>query len=123
MANKSLNYLTQEQKIKRYELENSDKALTPAERVLLAALNDAREGEANGKDLEKALRSVALAEKAVELEGRTPEEKAEDEKKGESKHTHEVEISGAENVTRVQGNEEEPVTVTEEVKTGKDKDK
>lgn len=113
---KELTSMTKEQKIKRFELENSKTPLTPAERVLLAALNDLKEGEANGKDLELALQSVAQAERAVAEEGRTPEEVAKAEKDLEGKHTHDVEVTGAENVRRVQGNEEKPVTITEEVK-------
>lgn len=110
-----------EQRIKRYELENSQKPLTPAERVLLAALNDLKEGVDSGKDLRIAQESVKQAEQAVKEEGRTPEEVAKDDKKNKGKHTHDVEVSGAENVKRVQGNEENPVTVTQEVKIKEDK--
>lgn len=113
--------MTAEQKKRRYELENSQKPLNDAERVLLAALNDLREADLNGRDLDVAVAAVVQAEKAVEEYGRTPEEVAEDEKKNKGVHTHDVEVGGAENVRRVQNNLEEPVTITEEVKTSEKK--
>lgn len=113
--------MTADQKKRRYELENSQKALTPGERVLLAALNDLREADLNGRDLDLAVAAVVQAEKAVVEEGRTPEEVAEDEKENKGVHTHDVEVGGGENVRRVQNNLEEPVTVTQEVKTEKKK--
>lgn len=59
---------TDEQKTKRFELENKDEALTRAERVLLAALNDLKEADESGDNIEACEHAVELAEKLVKKE-------------------------------------------------------
>lgn len=86
--------MTDAQKILRYELENKLEPLSKNERLLLAALNDLREGENSGKDLKLAQESVKQAEKAVAAE-----------KKGKEEEAEKAEVSGAENVERVKRNQ------------------
>lgn len=62
---------TDEQRTKRYELENRQEPLTPAERVLLAALNDLKEANEGGKDIEACEQSVKAAEKLLGEEDKT----------------------------------------------------
>lgn len=83
-----------EHKILRYDLENKEEGLTPKERLMLAALNDLKEGEATGRDLRVAQESVKTAERELkeEEEGKVREEEAE--------------VSGAENVQRVKRNQD-----------------
>lgn len=56
---------TDEQRTKRYELENEQDPLSPAERILLAALNDLKEANESGKDIKICEEAVKQAEKAV----------------------------------------------------------
>lgn len=56
---------TDEQRTKRYELENEQDPLSPAERILLAALNDLKEANESGKDIKACEEAVKQAEKAV----------------------------------------------------------
>ena len=60
---------TDEQKTKRFELENrTHTTLSQAERVLLAALNDLKEADESGKDIKKCEQAVKEAQKAVDTE-------------------------------------------------------
>lgn len=61
---------TDEQKEKRYELENRQEPLSPAERLLLAALNDLKEANESGKDIKLCEEAVKVAEKVVKEEGK-----------------------------------------------------
>lgn len=62
---------TDAQKTKRFELENkTDEALTRAERILLAALNDLKEADETGDNIEACERAVELAEKLVKRESK-----------------------------------------------------
>lgn len=59
---------TDKQKTTRYELENKQEPLTPAERVLLAALNDLKEADASGNNIKACEEAVKQAEKNLEKE-------------------------------------------------------
>lgn len=59
---------TDEQKTRRLELENKQEPLTPAERLLLAALNDLRDADISGDNIKGCEDMVKLAEQAVEKE-------------------------------------------------------
>lgn len=61
---------TDAQKTRRYELENQQTPLTPAERLLLAALNDLRDADLSGENIVGCEKAVALAEKAVVKESK-----------------------------------------------------
>lgn len=56
---------TDEQKTRRWELENQQTPLTPAERLLLAALNDLRDANVSGENIKGCEEMVKLAELAV----------------------------------------------------------
>lgn len=55
---------TDEQKTKRFELESKG-VLTPAEDLLLAALNDLRDADRSGNDIVACEEAVKQAEKVV----------------------------------------------------------
>lgn len=63
---------TDAQKSKRFELENKG-SLTPAEELLLAALNDLRDADKSGDNIEGCEEAVKQAEKAVKGEDKDPE--------------------------------------------------
>lgn len=85
---------TDKQKTRRYELENSQEALTPAERLLLAALNDLKEADESGKNIKVCEEAVKQAEKRV----------AEEEEGNKTEAPEEI-VSGGDDVRRVQDNQ------------------
>lgn len=60
--------MTDEQKTLRYQLENSKTPLTPAEKVLLAALGDLHEANDTGNNLKACQEAAAAAQKQVDSE-------------------------------------------------------
>lgn len=59
---------TDAQKTKRFELENKLDPLTPAERLLLAALNDLKEADQSGDSIKACEEVVKQAEKLLKDE-------------------------------------------------------
>lgn len=59
---------TDEQKTRRFELENQQTPLTPAQLLLLAALNDLRDADLSGDNIDGCERMVKTAEHAVDKE-------------------------------------------------------
>jgi hypothetical protein len=59
---------TDAQKTRRLELENQQTPLTPAERLLLAALNDLRDADISGDNIKGCEEMVRVAEDAANKE-------------------------------------------------------
>jgi len=96
---------TDKQKTKRFELENKQGGLTPAERLLLAALNDLKEADETGRNIEACEKAVKQAEKALENES-----------ENEGRVLPEAITAGGDDVRRVQenqGSKEKTVEETE----------